>query len=147
VEKVKNRNNPKLPAPKKIKTLIVDGQNNHYVWLKTTMMMQDYLEETGLFEVDIRHMNSVWLGIKYKESRPEPYTMFNEKYTVGDASYCISYNPITTSDFEIDFKKCDLVVTNLGFEAALWPEATRTSFESYMKNGGGLVVVHAANNA
>ncbi|PHS16968.1 MAG: trehalose utilization [Blastopirellula sp.] len=33
--------------------LIVDGQNNHGVWPKTTQMMKGYLEETGLFKVDI----------------------------------------------------------------------------------------------
>lgn len=132
---------------KKLKVLIVDGQNNHYVWPKTTMMMKDYLEETNLFEVTVERTDSVWLGIKYKEERPEPYTMFIEKYPVGDASYAISHEPVRTSDFNIDFEAYDLVVTNLGFEAALWPETTRNSFENYMKNGGGLVVVHAANNA
>ena len=39
------------------------------------------------------------------------------------------------------------MVTNLGFDAALWPEDTRKAFEDYMKNGGGLMVVHAANNS
>lgn len=33
--------------------LIVDGQNNHGVWPKTTKMMKRYLEETGLFSVDV----------------------------------------------------------------------------------------------
>jgi type 1 glutamine amidotransferase len=136
-----------IKTPKKLNALIIDGQNNHYIWPKTTMMMQDYLEQTGLFDVDISRMDSVWLGIKYKEDRPEPYTMFIEEYPVGDAAYAISHDPIKTSDYEIDFEKYDLVVTNLGFEAALWPQTTRTNFERYMTNGGGLVVVHAANNA
>lgn len=35
------------------RALIVDGQNNHGVWPKTTKMMKKYLEETGLFAVDI----------------------------------------------------------------------------------------------
>jgi hypothetical protein len=28
-----------------------------------------------------------------------------------------------------------------------WPASLRQQFEHYMKDGGGLVVVHAANNA
>jgi len=134
-------------APKKLKALIIDGQNNHYVWPKTTMMMKDYLENTNMFDVHIQRMDSVWLGIKYKESRPESYSMFIEKYPVGDASYAISNQPIKTSDFAIDFTGYDVIVSNLGFDVALWPETTQRDFENYMKKGGGLVVVHAANNA
>ena len=37
----------------KMKALIIDGQNNHGMWPKTTMMMKSYLEATGLFSVDI----------------------------------------------------------------------------------------------
>ncbi len=36
-----------------MKALIVDGQNNHGVWPKTTQMMKRYLEETRLFTVDV----------------------------------------------------------------------------------------------
>ncbi|MEQ1905780.1 MAG: ThuA domain-containing protein [Pirellulaceae bacterium] len=38
---------------KKIRVLIVDGQNNHGIWPKTTEMMRGYLLETGLFTVDL----------------------------------------------------------------------------------------------
>lgn len=40
-------------AAPKMKALIVDGQNNHGVWPKTTHMMKKYLEESGLFAVDV----------------------------------------------------------------------------------------------
>ena len=40
-------------AHAKISTLIIEGQNNHGVWPKTSKMMKSYLEETGLFTVDI----------------------------------------------------------------------------------------------
>lgn len=136
-----------VQKPQKLKALILDGQNNHYVWPKTTMMMKDYLEETGLFTVDVHRMDSVWLGIKYNESRPEPYTMFIEKYPLIDKSYAISNEPIKTSDFSLDFSPYDVVISNLGASTPLWPEKTRNDFETYLKNGGGFVVVHAANNA
>ncbi len=42
-----------VPAAEKLKALIVDGQNNHACWPKTTPMMKQYLEDTGLFTVDV----------------------------------------------------------------------------------------------
>ncbi|WP_419211687.1 ThuA domain-containing protein [Maribacter sp. X9] len=135
------------PTPTLLKALILDGQNNHYVWPKTTMMMKDYLEETGLFSVDIHRMDSVWLGIKYQEARPEAYTSFIEKYPLDSTTYKISKDPIKTSNFSLDFSRYDVIISNLGAESALWPEKTRNDFENYMANGGGLVVVHAADNA
>jgi hypothetical protein len=40
-------------AAEKMKALIVDGQNNHAVWPKSTVMMKQYLEDSGLFEVEV----------------------------------------------------------------------------------------------
>ena len=44
---------PGLTAAEPMKALIVDGQNNHAVWPKTTLMMKGFLEETKLFTVDV----------------------------------------------------------------------------------------------
>ena len=52
-------------APPKIKTLIVDGQNNHDQWPKITYMMKSYLEETGMFAVDVKRTAFTWGGEKY----------------------------------------------------------------------------------
>jgi type 1 glutamine amidotransferase len=49
------------------------------------------------------------------------------------------------SSFHPDFSKYQVVVSNL--DSPDWPSELMTSFEQYMKNGGGLVVVHAADNA
>ena len=40
-------------AAEPIKALIVDGQNNHAVWPKTTQMMKSFLQQTQLFTVDV----------------------------------------------------------------------------------------------
>lgn len=133
--------------PTKLKALIIDGQNNHYVWPKTTMMMKDYLEQTNLFTVDIQRMDSIWLGIKYNKTRPESYTSFIESYPLNDKVYHISESPIKTSDFKFPFNDYDVIISNLGADSPLWPEQTRKDFEEYMKNGGGLVVIHSADNA
>ncbi|MFM9025942.1 MAG: sulfatase-like hydrolase/transferase [Planctomycetaceae bacterium] len=44
------------------------------------------------------------------------------------------------------FADYDVVISNFGHGAALWPAATRTAFEDYVRTGGGFVVVHAADN-
>ena len=49
------------------------------------------------------------------------------------------------SNFKPEFARYQVVVSNL--DSAKWPEQLRSEFEEYMRNGGGLVVVHAADNA
>jgi hypothetical protein len=44
-------------AAEKLKALIVDGQCNHAVWPKGTVMMKQYLEDSGLFEVAVAGRN------------------------------------------------------------------------------------------
>ena len=46
-----------------------------------------------------------------------------------------------------DFSKYRVVVMNYDAPDARWPGSMKTSFEQYMKNGGGLVSIHAADNA
>lgn len=94
-----------------LRALIVDGQNNHGVWPKTSQMMKAYLEETGLFHVDIAR------------TKPEG----------------------VDSSFRPDFRRYHVVVSN--YNGAPWPEETRREFVEYVRQGGGFVVVHAANNA
>lgn len=131
----------------RLKALIIDGSNNHYVWPKTSFMMKDFLEETGLFEVSIYRLDSVWLGIKYNQSRPMPYEGYIEKYPLGESAALISDQPLQSADVPLDFSKFDVVISNLGASTPRWPAATEEKFEAYMQNGGGFVVVHAANNA
>ncbi|PQO33948.1 ThuA domain-containing protein [Blastopirellula marina] len=94
----------------KLKALIVDGQNNHGVWPKTTQMMKTYLEETGKFTVDIA--------------------------TTGKNS---------TEGFSPKFSDYDVVISN--YNGQMWPAATQKAFVDYVNNGGGFVVIHAADNA
>lgn len=102
---------PLIAADPQLKALIVDGQNNHGVWPKTTQMMKKYLEDTGLFSVDV--------ATTAKQG--------------------------TDPTFKPEFKKYNVVVSN--YNGADWPKETQTAFIDYMQNGGGLVVVHAADNS
>ncbi len=121
----------------KMKALIMDGQNNHGAWPKTTMMMKKYLEESGLFQVDIARTKTTWQGKDLLDKYPlnDGVTRTAEDKALPDPT------------FKPEFKKYRLVVSNLGFGAAPWPQETQVALHEYMTNGGGLVVVHAADNS
>jgi type 1 glutamine amidotransferase len=53
----------------------------------------------------------------------------------------------TDPNFRPDFSKYSVVISNFGHGAAPWPDETKKAFEEYVSNGGGFVVVHAADNS
>lgn len=99
---------------KKIRVLIIDGQNNHN-WKDTTPYLQKQLESTGKFTVDV--------------STTPPSGAKKEAWA--------KWNP--------DFSKYDVVLSN--YNGPAWPAHVQGPFEKFIANGGGLVNVHAANNA
>jgi len=122
---------------KKIRALIVDGQNNHDVWPKSTQMMRDLLEETGMFEVDI-----------YRTRFTSKGTRFGDDFKLDDGKeYKESKRPQPDDQFAPAFSDYEVVISNFGHGAAQWPEKTKTAFEEFMKSGGGFVSVHAADNS
>jgi type 1 glutamine amidotransferase len=94
-----------------IKTLIVDGQNNHQ-WQTTTPLIKATLEKTGRFAVDVA------------TTPPKG----------GDMAA-----------FKPKFSDYQVVVSNYNGEP--WSKETSTAFVEFVKNGGGFVSVHAANNS
>ena len=124
-------------ADAKLKALIVDGQNNHAVWPKSTIMMKQYLEDTGLFEVDIDRTRFVW-----KAEREKKYLSM-----AGDFPNEPVKQPKADPGFKPIFKDYDVIVSNFGFKAADLPLETQKALEEYMVEGGGFVSVHAADNA
>lgn len=53
--------------------------------------------------------------------------------------------PKDTTGFSPEFVNYHVVVLN--YNGAPWPKETQEAFEEYVNKGGGVVVVHAANNA
>lgn len=49
------------------------------------------------------------------------------------------------NDFRPQFSKYDVVLSN--YNGQPWPDEVQKSLEDYVGSGGGLVVIHAANNA
>ncbi|MFN7737973.1 MAG: ThuA domain-containing protein [Pirellula sp.] len=125
------------PDAAPMNALIIDGQNNHGVWPKTTMMIKKYLEDTGLYRVDIARTKYTWQGAEWFEKYPLNDGIAHE--ALGEPKPDPNFNP--------EFSKYSVVISNLGYGAAPWPEATRKDFEKYVAGGGGFVVLHAADNS
>ena len=120
-----------------IRVLIVDGQNNHKDWPKTTAMMKGFFEQMGCFEVDIARTKFTWNG-----------GQLAEEYPLDDHIERVDLpQPKSDPDFRPEFSKYEVVVSNLGHAAAAWPKETEIAFERFVKQGGGFVVVHAADNS
>ncbi len=51
------------------------------------------------------------------------------------------------SRFRPEFSKYRVIVMNYDGPDGEWPAGLQTAFEQYVKDGGGLVIVHAADNA
>ncbi len=124
-------------AQDNIQVLIVDGQNNHEHWPKITYMLKQYMENTDMFSVDVARTAYTWKG---EEFLPE--------FTIeGVGKTTVLEKPKRDPDFQPNFSAYDVVICNFGWNAAPWPDKTQQDFEKYIEEGGGLVVVHAADNS
>lgn len=104
-------------AETKIRVLIVDGCSNHD-WRLTTRCIRAILEPTGIFEVSVSTAPPTAASPGWTEWRPR-------------------------------FRDFDVVIqtyNDLG-GGAPWPPEVRTDFESFVREGGGVYVWHAGNNA
>lgn len=123
-----------VSAADPIKALIIDGQNNHGVWPKSTFMMKSYLEQTGLFTVDLARTKYTMNGGKLVEEYAIP-------------GFTTEPKRASDPDFKPDFARYAVVISNFGHGAMPWPKETQDNFVKYVRGGGGLVVVHAADNS
>ncbi|MBU2950917.1 ThuA domain-containing protein [Tamlana agarivorans] len=103
---------------KAIEVLIVDGFSNHN-WQQTTFLVKKILEESGLFHV----------SVSTSPATPE-------------AEGWDDWNP--------EFSKYDVIIQNTNNyhnRALRWPRGVEENLEAYVKSGGGLYILHSANNA
>jgi type 1 glutamine amidotransferase len=135
-------------APAKIKVLILDGQNNHQ-WPVTTPMLKQILETTGRFTVDVSTSPAAKPrppGLP-KNATPEQTAAQPEKLKTHAAALAAyeTTTPAQWSAWRPKFSDYAAVVSNYNGET--WPAEVRTAFETYVRNGGGFVSYHAADNA
>jgi type 1 glutamine amidotransferase len=114
-------------AAEKIRVLILDGQNNHN-WREGTPAMKWILESSDRFTVDV---STTPEGAR-RRGRKKKGTGADDNAAKWDA-----WRP-TFSDYG---------VVILNYNGQDWPEPVRDSFLAYVRGGGGVVVVHAADNS
>lgn len=111
--------NASPPASGRIQVLITDGCNNHD-WKHGTQLLTALLGATGLFDV----------SVSTAPLKTDP----------AYAAWCP------------DFKKFDVVVQNFNNGPGKvsrwdWPDPARAAFEDFVKQGGGVYMLHSANNS
>jgi hypothetical protein len=104
-------------APK-VRVLILDGFSNHN-WKLNTRLLRGLLEPTNLFEVSV--------------------------------STCPRPNDPAWNGWHPDFSHADVILQTCNDisqnPAPRWPDAVKTDFVQFVKNGGGAFIYHSANNA
>jgi type 1 glutamine amidotransferase len=108
---------PDLAADSKIKVLIVDGFSNHD-WRQTTRLIRGILDSSGLFDVAVSTSPPTAASPGWDDWRP----MF--------------------SDFDVVIQNCN----DYGGGPS-WPRPVQVAFVDFVKNGGGVLAFHSANNA
>jgi hypothetical protein len=104
-------------AEPRIRVLVLDGYSNHD-WRLTTALIRGILEPTGLFTVNVSTAPATRDAPGWDTWRPQ-------------------------------FSNCDVVIqtcNDLGGGPA-WPRTVQEDFEAFVRNGGGVYVWHAGNNA
>lgn len=107
-----------LSNPDKIEVLIVDGFSNHN-WQQTTRVVKAILEQTNLFRVSVSTTPSAPKDKQWSHWTPK-------------------------------FENYDVVIqntNNIHNKAIRWPQRIERKLEQYMRSGGGLYILHSANNA
>ena len=112
----------------RLKALIIDGQSNHGIWPKTTAMMKDYLEQSGLFTVDVERTAMAWVG-PHNDADPtlgkEKRLQLLDQYPAGKKKVTSVEKPVSDPNFKPDFSKYDVVISNLGGKPHPGPKKRR----------------------
>jgi type 1 glutamine amidotransferase len=108
-------------AADQIKVLIIDGINNHD-WQNTTAANKATLEATGRFTVDVSTSPR-------KRAPEEEWQAWHPNFSNYD---------VVLSNFNDDWEQGG---------PTLWSEEMKADFEKFVREGGGFVPVHAADNS
>ncbi|MEY4484717.1 MAG: hypothetical protein RL693_2169, partial [Verrucomicrobiota bacterium] len=131
-------------AAEKTSVLIIDGRNNHD-WRTTTESLQATLNRTGLFAVEVttapeEKIMSVPREPKggdpaFAEAKGRYESLRKTQKSSAEAEWA-RWLP--------DFSKYAAVILN--YNGAEWPAPMKKAFIEYVQGGGGVFLIHAANN-
>jgi type 1 glutamine amidotransferase len=123
-----------LQAQDAARVLIIDGQNNHN-WAAMTPFMKAQLEKTGLFKVEVS-TTPPSAPRPAKNETPEQKAEREKKADAMKADWA-KWRP--------SFEGAKVVLLN--YNGEMWPDEVKSAFTAYVEGGGGVLVIHAANNA
>lgn len=135
-------------APAKIKCLIVDGQNNHK-WQETTPLLKTIYLNAGVFDVEITTTppEQEKPPALPKQATPEQKAAHAEALRVhreGAAARAAEAKPAWDL-WKPRFQEYGVIVSNYNGEK--WPKDIYDALVQYVREGGGFVSYHAADNA
>jgi hypothetical protein len=110
------------PADARIRVLIIDGVNNHD-WERTTAATRATLEHSGRFVVEVSTSPT-------RDASREEWAAWRPRFADYD---------VVVSNFNDDCRQ-------EGGCESLWSASTKEDLEKFVREGGGFVAVHAADN-
>ena len=124
--------------------LIIDGRNNHD-WRTTTESLRATLQSTGLFTVEVATAPEAKIhsGLR-APAVPEVDFEQAKKRNSEMASAALQTLAADWSQWLPKFSRYAVVVLN--YNGPAWPKPMQEAFVAYVRGGGGVLVVHAANN-
>lgn len=126
----------------KLKALLIDGQNNHD-WKSCRPVLKWILEDSGRFTVDVLGSPP---GGSFPGKRPQGQATPEQKATYeAERKAWEAQRAAAWQQWRPRFRDYDVIVSN--YNGDDWPEPVRRDFVEYVAGGGGLVVVHAADNS
>ena len=136
-------------ASDKLKVLIIDGQNNHD-YKACTPILKWILEDSGRFTVDVSTTPPAAprapqapkgeMTPESKTAQEAALAKWNQEKTEYDKTA-----PEQWQKWRPKFSNYAVVLCN--YNGQSWPDEVRSSFVQYVRNGGGLVIYHAADNS
>ncbi|MBP7142704.1 MAG: ThuA domain-containing protein [Opitutaceae bacterium] len=130
-----------------VRVLIIDGQNNH-LWRATTPLLRRILEGTGRFQVDISTTPTApvrpALSKDASATEKAAHELKLKDYQSALAEYQSRHEALWSAWRPV-FSNYAVVLSNYNGES--WPEAVKAAFVEFVRNGGGFVSYHAADNA
>ena len=139
---------PSLGA-EKLKALIIDGQNNHD-WKAGTPIIKWLLEDSGRFTVDVA--TTPQPAPRAPQAPKAPATEQQRAAHAGAMAQWQAQkaelgkaNAIAWQQWRPKFSDYAVIVSN--YNGDRWPKEVDAAFVKYVNEGGGLVIVHAADNS
>ena len=124
--------------------LLIDGRNNHD-WPTTTEALRATLESTGLFEVAVATAPELKIhsGLRAPAVPDENFADAQGRNSEVTRAAQQKLAPEWAS-WSPDFSRHAAVILN--YNGPAWPKPMQAAFVAYVRGGGGVHVIHAANN-